>query len=156
MYLLIYVDDIIIVSSVPSVIDELLQRLCLDFAVKDLGNLHYFLGVEVLSIKDGILLSQQRYIRDLLHKTNMEDAKPVTTPMSSSSVCQHSRVILWRTHLYTAAPLDLYNTCPLLVQTWRLLSIVFANSCIDRQNSIGKLSRGSFGISRIPSLTGCY
>jgi hypothetical protein len=46
MYLLIYVDDIIIISLVPTAIDELLQLLCLDFAVKDLRNLHYFLGVE--------------------------------------------------------------------------------------------------------------
>jgi hypothetical protein len=58
MYLLIYVNDIIIVSSVPTIIDELLQLLCIDFAVKDLGNLYYFLGVEVLSVKAGLLLSQ--------------------------------------------------------------------------------------------------
>jgi hypothetical protein len=86
MYLLIYLDDIIIVSSIPSAVDELLQLLCIDFAVKDLGNLYYFLGVEVLPVKAGLLLSQQRYIRDLLHKTNMQDVKPVTSPMSSSSV----------------------------------------------------------------------
>jgi hypothetical protein len=59
MYLLIYVDDIIIVSLAPNAIDELLQCLCLDFAVKDLGTLHYFLGVEVLLVMDDILLSQQ-------------------------------------------------------------------------------------------------
>jgi hypothetical protein len=86
MFLLIYVDDIIIVSSIPTTMDELLQLLCIDFAVKDLGNLHYFLEVEVLLVKDGPLLSQQRYIRDLLYKANMKDAKPVTSPMSSSSV----------------------------------------------------------------------
>jgi len=68
MYLLIYLDDIIIVSSIPSAVDELLQLLCIDFAVKDLGNLYYFLGVEVLPVKAGLLLSQQRYIRDLYTK----------------------------------------------------------------------------------------
>jgi len=73
MYLLIYVDDIIIISSIPTANDELLQLLCLNFAVKDLGNLHYFLGVEVIPMKNG------------LHKTDMKDAKPVTSPMSSSS-----------------------------------------------------------------------
>jgi len=51
-----------------------------------LGTLLYFLGVEVLPIKDGILLSQQRYIQDLLRKTNMDFAKPITTPMSTSSI----------------------------------------------------------------------
>jgi hypothetical protein len=86
MYLLIYVDDIIIVSSVPTAIDELLQLLSIDFAVKDLGKLQYFLGIEVIPVKDGLLLSQQRYIRDLLSKTNMTEAKPVSSPMSSSAV----------------------------------------------------------------------
>jgi hypothetical protein len=50
-----------------------------------LGSLHYFLGIEVIPVKDGLLLSQQKYIRDLLNKTNMADAKPVSSPMSSSS-----------------------------------------------------------------------
>jgi len=85
MFLLIYVDDIIIVSSVPAAITELLQLLGTDFEVKDLGSLHYFLGIEVIPVKDGLLLSQQKYIRDLLNKTNMADAKPVNSPVSSSS-----------------------------------------------------------------------
>jgi hypothetical protein len=51
MYLLIYVDDIIIIASIPVAITKLLQLLSVDFAVKDLGDLHYFLGVEVLSVK---------------------------------------------------------------------------------------------------------
>jgi len=85
MFLLIYVNDIIIVSSVPAAITELLQLLGTKFAVKDLGSLHYFLGIEVIPVKDGLLLSQQKYIRDLLNKTNMADAKPVSSPMSSSS-----------------------------------------------------------------------
>jgi hypothetical protein len=58
MYLLIYVDDIIITGSDPAAITELLQLLRVDFAVKDLGDLHYFLGVEVLKLKSSLLLSQ--------------------------------------------------------------------------------------------------
>jgi len=85
MYLLIYVDDIIITASVPAAITELLQLLSNDFAVKELGDLHYFLGVEVIKVKSGLLLSQRRYILDLLKKTNMIEAKPVTSPMASSS-----------------------------------------------------------------------
>jgi hypothetical protein len=58
MYLLICVDDIIIVSLVPTAIDDLLQLLSIDFAFEDLGTLHYFLEVEVLPMRDGLLLSQ--------------------------------------------------------------------------------------------------
>jgi len=85
MYLLIYVDDIIITTSDPAAITELLQLLSADFAVKDLGDLHYFLGVEVLKMDSGLLLSQKRYIMDLLKKTNMHEVKPITSPMASSS-----------------------------------------------------------------------
>jgi histone deacetylase 1/2 len=47
MYLLVYVDDIILVSSSASTTDRLIAALSSEFAVKDLGKLHYFLGLEV-------------------------------------------------------------------------------------------------------------
>jgi histone deacetylase 1/2 len=81
IYMLIYVDDIIIISSSSPTIDRLLQQLRDDFAVKDLGTLHYFLGVEVRHTPEGLLLSQQKYIQDLLIRTNMDTAKGVSTPM---------------------------------------------------------------------------
>jgi hypothetical protein len=84
VFILIYVDDIIITSSVPSAIDALLQQLKLEFAVKELGDLNYFLGVEVLHLQSGLLLSQRRYILDLLKRTNMLEAKLITSPMSTS------------------------------------------------------------------------
>jgi hypothetical protein len=80
----IYVDDIIITTSVPSTIDELLHQLKLEFAVKELWDLNYFLCVEVLHMKSGLLLSQRRYILDMLKRTNMLEAKPISSPMSTS------------------------------------------------------------------------
>jgi hypothetical protein len=84
MYLLIYVDDIIITASDQAAITEFLQLLNADFAVKDLGDLHYFLSVEVIKLNSGLLLSQHHYIMYLLKKTNMHEAKPITSPMASS------------------------------------------------------------------------
>jgi len=86
MFVLIYVDDIIITSSHTGAISRLIQDLNLSFALKELGPLHFFLGVEATWSSDGLHLSQQRYILDILKKTNMELAKPVATPMSSSSI----------------------------------------------------------------------
>jgi hypothetical protein len=86
VFLLIYVDDIIITASDPAAIPDLLHLLNAEFAVKDLGDLHYYLGVEVHKLNSGLLLSQRRYIMDLLKKTNMHEAKPITSPMASSSV----------------------------------------------------------------------
>ena len=85
MFILIYVDDIIITCYNKSEIDKLLILLESDFAVKDLGKLNYFLGVEVIPNAHGILLSQQRYIVNLLKRTNMHEAKPVSSPMASTT-----------------------------------------------------------------------
>jgi hypothetical protein len=81
MYMLIYVDDIIIISSSSSAVENLLRQLRTDFAVKDLGPLAYFLGIEVSRMSSGLLLSQHKYISDLLTQTNMLTSKGVATPM---------------------------------------------------------------------------
>lgn len=66
IFMLIYVDDIIVASSTQSAVLALLQDLKEDFALKDLGDLHYFLGIEVNKVNDGLLLSQGKYTADLL------------------------------------------------------------------------------------------
>jgi histone deacetylase 1/2 len=63
--MLIYVDDIVVASSSEKVVDALLCDLGLDFALKDLGDLHYFLGIEVNKVHNGIILSQEKYANDL-------------------------------------------------------------------------------------------
>nr|AAT85031.1 putative polyprotein [Oryza sativa Japonica Group]ABF96679.1 retrotransposon protein, putative, Ty1-copia subclass [Oryza sativa Japonica Group] len=84
IFLLIYVDDIIVVSSRKEAVSALLQDLQKEFALKDLGDLHYFLGIEVTKIPGGILMSQEKYASDLLKRVNMSDCKSVATPLSAS------------------------------------------------------------------------
>jgi histone deacetylase 1/2 len=55
-----------------------------DFAVKDLGKLHYFLGLEITYPGNGLALSQQKYSQDLLRHAGMLECKAATTPMSST------------------------------------------------------------------------
>jgi histone deacetylase 1/2 len=57
VYVLIYVDDIIVTSSLDDAITALLHDLRVDFALKDLGPLHYFLGIEVKKIHNGLCLT---------------------------------------------------------------------------------------------------
>jgi hypothetical protein len=52
--------------------------------LKDLGDLHYFLGIEVAKIKDGILLTQHKYATELLQWAGMIGCKSVSTPLSTS------------------------------------------------------------------------
>jgi histone deacetylase 1/2 len=61
-----------------------LKQLRDDFALKDLGDLHYFLGIEVKKTSEGITLSQGRYTKDLLKRVGMSNCKEATSPMSSS------------------------------------------------------------------------
>jgi len=82
---LVYVDDILLTGSSPVALDSLIRSLSIDFPIKDLGPLSYFLGVEVTRCPEGLHLSQHRYIMDLLQKTNMMLAKPITSPMSASA-----------------------------------------------------------------------
>ena len=85
IFFLIYVDDIIITGSSPSTISMLIHFWKIDFAIKELVDLTFFLGVKVIKNTSSILLSQKRYIVDLLHRTNMLEAKPVSSPMTTST-----------------------------------------------------------------------
>ncbi|XP_071685432.1 uncharacterized protein [Lolium perenne] len=83
MFLLVYVDDIIVVSSSASATDRLILEMRSAFAVKDLGPLHYFLGLEVhQQPSGGLLLTQKKYAMELLQRANMLKCTPATTPMT--------------------------------------------------------------------------
>jgi histone deacetylase 1/2 len=94
MYILVYVDDIILVSSSVAATNRLVLALSSDFAVKDLGKLHYFLGLEVTYPHDGLALSQQKYSQDLLRRAGMLECKAATTPMSSTETISATDGIL--------------------------------------------------------------
>jgi hypothetical protein len=84
IYLLVYVDDIIITSSSSSVVDELFSDLKSEFSIKDMGNLRYFLHIKVMKVYDGLLLNQEKYAVDILWRAGMASHKPAPTPFSSS------------------------------------------------------------------------
>jgi len=81
IYLLLYVDDIIIIGNNMSLTDSFIRKLRHEFSMKDLGILNYFLGLEVTYSANGIFLSQLKYTRDLLLRADLLDSKPVGTPM---------------------------------------------------------------------------
>ena len=55
-YLLVYVDDIILTGNKVEFLVDIVTKLVVTFSIKDLGNLSYFLGVEVLSTSIGLFL----------------------------------------------------------------------------------------------------
>ncbi|RVW57822.1 Retrovirus-related Pol polyprotein from transposon RE1 [Vitis vinifera] len=55
-----------------------------EFEMSMMGELNFFLGLQIKQLKEGTFINQAKYIRDLLKRFNMEEAKTMKTPMSSS------------------------------------------------------------------------
>ena len=85
VYLVVYVDDIVITGSDQQGIIQLKQYLSHKFQTKDLGKLRYFLGIEVAQSKDGIVISQWKYAMDILEETGLLNVKPVDTLMDPNA-----------------------------------------------------------------------
>jgi hypothetical protein len=84
-YLLLYVDDIILSASSQELLQHFVRTLKYAFAIKDLGPVSYFLGVEMQRNRDGFLLSQSSYALDVLERAGMTNCKPVATPAETIS-----------------------------------------------------------------------
>ena len=80
--MLIYVDDIILTGNDDQSLHSLIKQLSSEFALKDLGDIHYFLGIEVHRHHNGITLSQGNYIKDLLNQSHMINSAHINTPMA--------------------------------------------------------------------------
>jgi hypothetical protein len=85
-YLLVYVDDILLTGSNSAMLHHLIQLLSFEFKLRDLGVVHYFLGIEVQFTGMGLMLRQHKYILDILTRASMTSCKPVNTLVSPSKV----------------------------------------------------------------------
>ena len=79
--LIIHVDDIVIIGNYEEEISGLKKKLFMEFEMKDLGNLKYFIGIEEFWPRKAIFIKQKKYILDLLAKIGMLDCKPVEPPI---------------------------------------------------------------------------
>ncbi|KAL6346756.1 hypothetical protein AAG906_002872 [Vitis piasezkii] len=79
---LLYVDDIL-VTGCNEEVQTIINQLNKSFTLKDLGEVDYFLGIQVRHTTEGLHLSQTKYLKDLLCKAKMQFAKSSNTPMTS-------------------------------------------------------------------------
>ncbi|KAE8719380.1 hypothetical protein F3Y22_tig00109971pilonHSYRG00141 [Hibiscus syriacus] len=89
VYILVYVDDIVLTGNSNEKIEEVVKFLGREFALKDLGDLHYFLGIEVKRSGSSLVLSQRKFILELLMKTKISTVNPASTPMFASAKLSH-------------------------------------------------------------------
>ena len=85
--LLLYVDNMLITGSGIEKINNLKKQLSKQFGMKDLGATKQILGMRIIRDKaNGTLkLSQSEYVKKVLNRFNMSEAKPVSTPLGSHS-----------------------------------------------------------------------
>lgn len=73
--MLVYVDGVVVTGNNSCLIDNLISVLDTKFALKDLGELQYFLALQIHYLSSGLILNQEKYVDDLLQKLNLMDLK---------------------------------------------------------------------------------
>src|SRR4051812_48161045 len=84
-YLLLYIDDIILTTSSPALLQRITIRLGTEVTLKDLGAIHYILGIEVTRSSTGFHLHQQKYAYDILERDGMLNCKTAPTPIDTKA-----------------------------------------------------------------------
>jgi hypothetical protein len=99
LILLLYVDDLFI-TGVDRLITSCKESLASEFEITDIGLMHYFLGLEVWQDPGHIFLGQGKYACDILRRFQMEDCRPMTTPMIINWKKLHSSCFMVDSTLY--------------------------------------------------------
>ncbi|WVZ84189.1 hypothetical protein U9M48_031245 [Paspalum notatum var. saurae] len=81
----IYVDDIIFGGSSHALVSSFAEQMSREFEMSLIGELQFFLRLQIKQGLEGIFVHQAKYTRDILKKFNMDDSKPMTTPMSTNT-----------------------------------------------------------------------
>jgi hypothetical protein len=79
-FLLLYVDDMVLSASSDALLRDVIAKLRSAFAIKDMGPLQYFLGIDVKRTSEGFHLSQAKYVEELLDRSGMTNCKEAATP----------------------------------------------------------------------------
>ncbi|WVZ81677.1 hypothetical protein U9M48_029030 [Paspalum notatum var. saurae] len=80
----IYVDDIIFGGSSHALVSSFAEQMSREFEMSPMGELQFFLGLQIKQGSEGTFVHQAKYTRDILKKFEMGDSKPMTTPMSTN------------------------------------------------------------------------
>jgi hypothetical protein len=81
----IYIDDIIFGSTNQDFCEEFEKMMTNEFEMSMIGELSYFLGLQIKQLKNDIFVSQGKYIKDMLKKFGMSHSKSISTPMGTNS-----------------------------------------------------------------------
>jgi hypothetical protein len=80
----VYVDDIVFGGSSHSLVARFAKDMSKEFKMSMMGELQFFLGLQIKQTKEGTFVHQAKYTKDILKKFKMDDSKPLSTPMSTT------------------------------------------------------------------------
>jgi hypothetical protein len=80
------VDDVIFGGSSHSLVSSFQEMMENEFQIFMMGKLTFFLGIQVKQTKQGTIIHQAKYTKDLMKKFNMAELKPVSTPMTMTTL----------------------------------------------------------------------
>jgi hypothetical protein len=81
----VYVDDNVFGGSSHSLVARFAEDMSKEFEMSMMGELQFFLGLQIKQAKDGTFVHQAKYTKDILKKFKMDDSKPLLTPMSTTT-----------------------------------------------------------------------
>lgn len=108
-FLLVYVDDIVLTASSTSVMQRLIANLHSEFAMKDLGSLHFFLSIQVRRSSTGFFLSLEQYAEDLLERASMANCTPASTLVDTKPKVSSTSVLGWSPFTWRRSPKSVYK-----------------------------------------------
>lgn len=101
-YIAVYVDDFVIVCESEREYEDIIKQLNRHFKVVSLGNIKFFLGIQVTQTEKHVALNQRAYIKKLLSRFGQEDAKPFTIPMDPGHLHPKEEIPLPNNHQYAS------------------------------------------------------
>ena len=143
--ILVYVDDLLITGNSSTKLSELKTMLSQNFHMKDLGEVSYFLGLEVCRSPAGFFISQKKYLLDLLKKNHMSGVTPSKVPMETHTKLTPDKGVL----LQDAQPYQkilgkliyLTVTRPDIVYSVHILTQYMQRPTSDHMQAVKKLLR---------------
>nr|GEW75863.1 ribonuclease H-like domain-containing protein [Tanacetum cinerariifolium] len=161
-YLLLYVDDIVLIASSEILLQQIIRSLHQEFAMTDLSPLNYFLGISVTRDSSGLFLSQKKYAIEILDRAHMVNCNPSRTPIDTESQLGsdgdpvsdptlYRRLADYGLQLFSSSTTDLvaysdadWNGCPTTRRSTSCYCVFFGNSLLSwsskRQPTLSRFS----------------
>nr|GEV13776.1 retrotransposon protein, putative, Ty1-copia subclass [Tanacetum cinerariifolium] len=133
----IYVDDIIFGSTCQDMCDDFAKIMHDEFKMSMMGELNFFLGLQIKRMKNGIFFNRSKYIKEMLKKFGLEDSKPMKTPMSSYTKLTKDKECVSVDNTKYQGMIGLWYPKGIIIETVVYADSDHAGDYVDRKSTSG-------------------